>query len=229
MKAEQHQGKHLTYLTVLPDDYDPQVSYPLVIMLHGFGANMQDLAGLAPTIETQGYIYACPNAPLPLDLGLGRLGYGWMPPRGEATPEDVQRAETLLTGFFDEVFEHLKVIPGQALLLGFSQGGGMTYRCGLSRPETFAGLVALSASLPDPDVLKGRLPAERKQPIFVAHGRFDPMVPMDNARATRKFLQSENYQIDYHEYDMGHEIPMQVLQDLIPWMVRQLPPVRQSS
>ncbi len=229
MKAEQHQGKHLTYLTILPDDYDPQVSYPLVIMLHGFGANMQDLASLAPAIEQQGYVYACPNAPITFELGQGRQGYGWMPPRGAATPEDILRAEGLLHGFFEEVFEQLKVAPGQTLLLGFSQGGGMTYRCGLGRPDTFAGLVALSASLPDPEALKEQLPPDRNQPIFVAHGRLDPLVSMESARATRKFLESERYQPDYHEYDMGHEIPMQVLQDLIPWMIGVLPPMRNAS
>ena len=229
MKTEQHQGEHLTYLTILPDNHDARVSYPLVIMLHGFGANMQDLASLAPAIEQQGYVYACPNAPLRLDLGQGQLGYGWMPPRGEATPEDILQAEVLLAGFFDEVFEQLKIALGQSLLLGFSQGGGMTYRCGLSRPDTFAGLVALSASLPDPEVLKERLPLQRKQPIFVAQGRLDPLVSMESARATREFLEGEHYQPDYHEYDMGHEIPMQVLEDLIPWMVRVLPPLRQTS
>ena len=76
MKTERHQGNHLKYLTLLPDDYQEDVTYPLVIMLHGFGANMEDLAGLAPAIETEGYVYACPNAPIPFDLGLGQVGYG---------------------------------------------------------------------------------------------------------------------------------------------------------
>ena len=71
MKGEIHEGPGLTYLTVLPDDYDPEASYPLVIMLHGFGANMHDLAGLAPAINPTGYVYACPNAPIPFNLGLG--------------------------------------------------------------------------------------------------------------------------------------------------------------
>ena len=46
------------------------------IMLHGFGANMQDLAGLAPAIESEGYVYACPNAPIPFNLGLGQEAAG---------------------------------------------------------------------------------------------------------------------------------------------------------
>ena len=226
MKFERHQGQDLKYLTVVPDNYAPGTGYPLVIMLHGFGANMQDLAGLAPAIESEGYVYACPNAPIPFDLGGGQVGCGWIPPRGQATAEDIRQAEGLLGGFFDEILAKFQISSGQALLMGFSQGGGMTYRCGLGRPEVFAGLVALSASLPAPDELRGRLPQKREQPIFIAHGRADPMVSMESARNTRKFLEEEGYSPDYHEYDMGHEIPLPVLEDLIPWITGLLPPYR---
>ena len=100
----------------------------------------------------------------------------------------------------------------------------MTYRCGLAHPETFCGLVALSASMPDQDALKERLPSQRNQPIFVAHGRFDTPESLERAQATQLFLRSQGYQPDYHEYDMGHEIPAVVLQDLAPWMAKVLPP-----
>lgn len=225
MKSEEHQGKGLQYLTVLPDDYDNARRYPLVIMLHGFGANMQDLAGLAPVINSKGYVYACPNAPIAFDLGQGHAGYGWTPPRGDATPEDFETAENLLGGFFEEAMAQFYVLPGNALLLGFSQGGGMTYRCGLSRAETFAGLVALSASLPDPKALTDRLPEARTQPIFVAHGLSDPLIPAESAQKARKFLEEAGYSLEYHEYNMAHEISGEVLRDLALWMAKVLPPL----
>ena len=226
MNAERHEGKQLKYITVLPDDYEESVQYPLVIMLHGFGANMDDLAGLAPAIETEGYVYVCPNAPMPFDLGSGHIGYGWSPPRGQATPQDIQNSETLLKEFFDEIFGSFKGAEGNALLMGFSQGGGMTYRCGIDCPDRFKGLVALSAALPDPSELQDRLPVNRDQPIFIAHGLSDAMVSMETARNTKAFLESAGYHPDYHEYAMGHEIPLVVLQDMIPWMTNVLPPYR---
>ena len=226
MKVEQRQGKDLHYLIIYPDDYQPELRYPLVIMLHGFGANMKDLAGLAPAIERRGYLYVCPNAPIPFDLGLGTVGYGWHPRRDEATPQDFQQAESLLNGFFDEVMEQLPATPGHVVLLGFSQGGGMTYRCGLGRPKTFSGLAALSASLPHPEELEDRLPVQRDQAIFIAHGGSDPLVSLDTARAARKFLENAGYRPDYHEYDMAHEIPPVVLRDLVPWLAQVLPPLR---
>ena len=186
---------------------------------------MQDLAGLAPVINSKGYIYACPNAPIAFDLGLGHAGYGWTAPRADATPQEFETAESLLGGFFDEVLEQFQVAPGKALLLGFSQGGGMTYRCGISRAETFAGLVALSASLPDPKALTDRLPEARNQPIFVAHGLSDPLIPAESAQKARRFLEEAGYSTEFHEYNMAHEISGEVLRDLIPWMAKVLPPL----
>ncbi len=226
MQAEQHQGSGLKYMTVVPDGYTPESRYPLIVMLHGFGANMQDLAGLAPMINQEGYVYACPNAPLAFDLGGGHAGWGWMAPRGMSTPEQVQNAEDLLAEFFDEVFQQFSVDPGQAVLLGFSQGGGMTYRCGLERAGAFAGLAALSATLPEEDVLNGKLPQERSQPVFIAHGLYDPMVTIERGQAARDFLQKSGYSPEYHEYEMAHQISPDVVNDLTEWLGRVLPPAK---
>lgn len=227
MHAEQRRvaGDGLHYLAIFPDDYDATADYPVIVMLHGFGANMQDLAGLAPSLNPRGYVYVCPNAPIPFELGPGMIGYGWHPPRGQAAAEHYEQAETLLAAFFEQALTECNATDGRALLLGFSQGGGMTYRMGLARPETFAGLAALSASLPDPEVLRPRLPAQRSQPVFVAHGKYDQMVSMDSARRTREFLDAEGYPLEYREYDMGHEILAEVLRDLTPWLERVLPPL----
>ena len=224
MQAEQHQGAGLKYLTITPDGYDPEISYPLMVMLHGFGANMQDLAGLAPAISSTGYVYACPNAPIPFQLGPGQTGFGWLTPRGGGTVEETATSEKLLGDFFDTVFQQFNVSPGNAILMGFSQGGGMTYRCGLGRADKFAGLAALSATLPDEDDLAARLPAERTQPIFIAHGLFDQMVSEDTAQSAKSFLESNGYTPEFHTYNMGHEISGEELGDLKPWVARVLSP-----
>ena len=229
MRSEIHEGTGLQYITVVPDEYTEDSSYPLVIMLHGFGANMQDLAGLAPAINATGYVYACPNAPIPFNLGPGHTGFGWMTPRGGGAPEEAANSEKLLGDFFDTVFKQFNVAPGRALLLGFSQGGGMTYRCGLGQPDRFAGLAALSATLPEPDELAGRLPEERTQPIFIAHGRYDQMISEDTAHSAKSFLVSNGYSPEFHIYDMGHEISPNVLNDLVRWIGGVLPPLEMPA
>ena len=140
-----------------------------------------------------------------------------------------RQAEALLDAFFAEARAEFRAGDGRAALLGFSQGGGMTYRMGLGRPDRFAALVALSASLPDPEVLRPRLPDHREQPVFVAHGLHDQMVSMESARRTREFLDAENYNLSYHEYNMGHEIPVEVLRDMVPWVEAILPPLLEET
>ena len=224
MESKRHQGKSLQYLTIEPDNYNSEVDYALVILLHGFGANMDDLTGLCPAIDREGYLYACPNAPLSFQIGTGMTGYGWTPPRGQGTVEDARRSSGLLDTFFDEVIEQYNVSPGKVVLGGFSQGGGMTYRCGLGKPETFAGLAALSSTMPGAEELNPILPAQRTQPIFIAHGIYDELAPVTVAQEAKAFLEDAGYQPQYKEYPMGHEISQEVLDDLVAWVKRVLPP-----
>lgn len=225
MDVERRNDKSLPYLLVRPDDYDPGQPYPMIILLHGFGAHMGDLAGLAPALHRTGYLYVCPNAPLAFQLGPGMVGYGWTAPYGQATPEEVENAERLVTAFISEMMAEYRVEPGNLLLGGFSQGGGMAYRCGLGRPDIFAGLVALSAVFPGEE-LRSRLPADHRQPIFIAHGTEDPLLPVGEARRAKRFLEEAGFQPRYREYAMGHEITQQVLDDLVPWLQEVLPPLQ---
>ena len=224
MQVLERQGKSLKYLAVEPDGFDQNQRYPVVILLHGFGASMLDLVALCRPIHPSGYVYICPNAPLDAEVGGGIAGYAWMPPGDSRTPEDADRSEELLSTLFEEVIDHYRVAPGQAILGGFSQGGVMTYRCGLTNPFTFRGLVVLSGRVPDPDGLRSRLPPVRSQRIFVAHGAMDSLISVADARESRDFLKAEGYRPDYKEYAMGHEINQDVMGDLVSWINEVLPP-----
>lgn len=225
MEAHQHEGKNLPYIVVHPDGYRAGGRYPMIILLHGYGANMADLAGLAPAIHETGYVYACPNAPVAVPIGAGVMGYGWGAIGEQRTPEETQHIEELLLAFFDEVMEQYDVSPGRVALGGFSQGGGMTVRLGLPRPDLFAGLFALSSGVGDLDEIKDRLPEQRNQPIFVAHGTEDPFLMDGRAQRSLALLKAEGYTPEYHEYAMAHEITPAVIADLTAWLQRVLPPL----
>ncbi len=225
MQAREIEGNSLAYILVEPDDYDENQEYPAVILLHGFGASMRDLAGLAPAIDRSGYLYLFPNAPIQMQIGPGVTGYAWTP-SGQSGGEDAAtRAEELLVGFFDEAMERHDIAEGGMVMGGFSQGGMMTYRFGLRRPEMFAGLVILSGRVPSPDALSENLPVHRNQPIFVAHGTQDAMIGVNDARQSRDFLTSEGYSPQYHEYHMAHEINQDVISDLGSWLQNVMPPL----
>ncbi|MFL2645266.1 MAG: alpha/beta hydrolase [Dehalococcoidia bacterium] len=218
MKAEAKQDLSLPYIYIEPDGFDENRSYPMMLVLHGFGANMQDLAGLTPMISSTDYIYICPNAPMEFDLGIGAKGYGWHPPRDLCSDDDIQTAIETVNGFIDEVIKSYNIEKSGNKLLGFSQGGGMTYRCGLSKPEVFDQLIGLSSSMPNPDSLLSIMPDSRTQKIFIAHGTKDGVVPISNGEETQAFLKSQGYEVLYNEYDMAHEIREAVISDIVNWL-----------
>ena len=225
MQAREIEGNSLAYILVEPDDFDENQEYPAVVLLHGFGASMRDLVGLAPSIDQSGYLYLFPNAPIRMQIGLGVTGYAWTPP-GQSGGEDAAiRAEELLAAFFEEAMERHGIAEGGMVMGGFSQGGMMTYRFGLRRPDMFAGLVILSGRVPSPEILADNLPEHRDQPIFVAHGTQDSMIGVGDARESRDFLISEGYSPQYREYHMAHEINQDVMSDLAPWLHNVMPPL----
>lgn len=225
MQARVVEGKSLPYVIVEPEGHKAGAPYPLVILLHGFGANMYDLAGLSPALASEGYVYAFPNAPYSVDLG-GAVGYSWSMgrPGMPAPPEEGSKPEELLASFVAEVMAETGAEPGKVVLGGFSQGGGMTLRFGLPRAVLFKGLIVLSGAFRDTPELRDSLPTERSQPIFLGHGTMDQMVPVDRGRTTKAFLEELGYSPEYHEYEMGHEISEEVIFDLQPWLRAVLPP-----
>ena len=221
MKIEENSGDALQFLIAYPDDYSESSKYPLIVMLHGYGAHMGDLASLAPELHRSGYIFAFPNAPSRVDFGGGARGYSWLPQGDSVSASEIQQAEALVLGFVIEVAQRFDVTDGQILLAGFSQGGRMTYSIGLTNPERFAGLAVLSSGISDPDSLRARLPSQKNQQIFIAHGTEDNI---ERGRRSRDFLTDEGYSPSYHEYVMGHEITADVVRDLASWIPSILPP-----
>jgi phospholipase/carboxylesterase len=115
-------------------------------------------------------------------------------------------------------------IPASKIILaGFSQGCAMTLQTGLRHPEKLAGMLCLSGYLP----LADKVAAERTQeslqvPIFMAHGRQDPVVPFIRAEQSRDVLKSLGYQIEWHEYAMQHSLCIDEVRDVNAWLRKVL-------
>ena len=222
MEVKRFDGDGLRYLVVEPDGYTRDREYPLVVLLHGYGSHMGDLAALSEMIDERGYVYAFPNGPIRVPLGPGAVGYGWGAREGEFDPDG--EAEGLVGTFIDEVVDRYDIAEGKIALGGFSQGGMMAYRHGLAMPDVFGGVAALSARIPGRRDMAEQLPAVRDQPVFIAHGTLDAMIGVEMGRAARDFLQANGYAPEHHEYEMAHQITAEVLADLTAWVHRVLPP-----
>jgi phospholipase/carboxylesterase len=177
---------------------------PMVIMIHGRGADMNDLADLAPLLDApDGARFVFPNAPKPFEAYPG-MTFGWTwfegwPPEGDS----VLASREALLQFLDEITAQY---PTTSLIIsGFSQGAMMSLDVGLRRDA--AALIAMSGGLYEEDL--PNLAAHAHVPVLIAHGTQDEVVPVNYARRARRVLEDAGLNVEYHEYPMDHQVVME--------------------
>jgi phospholipase/carboxylesterase len=181
-------------------------------MLHGWGANAQDVAALADYIDLPGFAFCFPNGPFPFPHSpMGRMWYDlptdysfFSQPAFRQQPQ-VQESRQRLIDWLLSLEASTGVPLARTVLAGFSQGGAMTLEVGLQLP--LAALLVLSGYTHAP-IEEITDPAP---PVLVAHGRYDQVVPLLAAQRTQQRLVDLGVSVQYREFDMGHEIQPSVL------------------
>jgi len=176
----------------------PSSSQPpqgLVIFLHGWGANAPDLYPLAEALNLPNYQFIFPNAPFPHpQVPGGLMWYDLNFPN----PQQLQASYQQLKEFLEGLSAETGVPLEKTVLAGFSQGGGMTLNVGFSLP--LAGLICMSG------YLHAEVEFSHQPPVFIFHGRFDPVVPLEKGQNAREELQNKGIAVTYEEFDMAHQI-----------------------
>ena len=185
----------------------------LIVVLHGWGANAQDVAFLCSMLELPAHQFMVPNAPFPHPYGIG--GKMWYDLSNSltfgsdiSTQRDLVTSRQLLIDWLISLESSTGVPLSRTMLSGFSQGGAMTLDVGLHLP--LAGLMVLSG------YLHGAVSPQESvyPPILMVHGRQDSVVPLSAARSAYDRLLALNATITYKEFDMGHEISPLVLNEM---------------
>ncbi|WP_413198759.1 alpha/beta hydrolase [Nostoc piscinale] len=200
-------SKHLSLQFINVPSANSQPPVGLIVALHGWGANAEDVASLLPYFQLPNYQFVFPNAPYPHPYSA--VGKAWYDLRMENMYEGLAESRQLLTEFIQSLESSTGVPLSRTILCGFSQGGAMTLEVGLKLP--LAGLVVMSGYL-HPDAV----PTEQKDipPTLVMHGTQDEVVPLQAAVKTQEILQSLGFSVDYREFEAGHEINLQMLEAL---------------
>jgi len=191
----------------------------LLVLHHGRGADEHDLLGLADVLDPQRRLHVVtPRAPLTLE---GWPGFHWyvVPRVGYPDPATFGAAREQLATFHDELAQSTGVPLEKTVLGGFSQGAVMSYALGLDgdRPRP-AGIMALSGFVPTVDGWQPDLAARAGLPVFIAHGRQDPVMAVDFAREARELLEAGGLDVDYHESDAAHHIDPREIPAITAWL-----------
>jgi phospholipase/carboxylesterase len=181
-------------------------------MLHGWGANAQDVSFLCSLLDLPSCQFMLPDAPFPHPYSLGGKMWYDLPETVNfqtdlTQQQDLQQSRQLLKDWLTSLESQTGVPLSRTILGGFSQGGAMTLDMGLSLP--LAGLMVLSG------YQHGTLSAQSTiPPMLMVHGRQDPVVPLRAAHLAKDNFMKIGGSVDYKEFDMGHEISPLVLNEM---------------
>ncbi|HEY5613223.1 MAG TPA: carboxylesterase [Lysobacter sp.] len=202
-----------------------------VLWLHGLGADGNDFVPLVPELLRRDWPairFVFPHAPVrAVTINNGVRMRAWYDIRDfdfasradeAGVRESIVQVEALIAR------EVARGVPASRVLLaGFSQGGAIALAVGLGRESPLAGLIALSSYLPMADELARGMPAAAAtQPLFMAHGQFDPVVPYTAGEMSAARLRVLGFQVDWHAYPMAHQVCAEQIRDLGDWMSRRL-------
>ncbi len=193
---------------------------PLLVMLHGYGSDENDLFSFATELPEELLIISA-KAPYPMQP----FGNAWYAINFDAEKgkwndnEQALNSVILISKFIDEITELYKVDTTKTTLLGFSQGSILSYAVALSYPKKVKNVIALSGYINN-DILPSDLDEADLSHLdfYCSHGSLDQVIPPDWARQTQPFLDSLNVKNTYSEYPVGHGVAPQNFYEFREWL-----------
>ena len=211
---------NLHYLVQEPKTIKDQ--NPLLILLHGYGSNEEDLFSFAPELPDDSYVISV-RAPYDLQP----YGHAWYAIHFDADEnkfsDNVQAKQSveIIASFIDEIVKQYPIDTENVTLIGFSQGAILSYATALTYPEKISKVVALSGYLNQeilPEVIDTKAISHLK--FFVSHGSVDQVIPVDWARKAKPALENLGLEVEYQEYPIGHGVSPKNFFDFKNWLQR---------
>jgi len=207
-----------------------------VIWMHGLGADANDFVPVVNELGLDGaqpVRFVFPNAPMrAVTINNGYVMRAWYDvsfgdlegKSRRADEQGVRESQAQIDALIEREVGR-GILNKNILLAGFSQGGAIALHTGLRYLRKLGGVMALSTYLPLAESLPQEgTPENKTAPIFMAHGVFDPVVPLVMGAGSMTFLTGLGYVVDWRQYPMQHSVCAQEIQDIGAWMRRVLNP-----
>ncbi len=201
-----------------------------VIWLHGLGADGYDFVPIVPELrlpEDCAPRFVFPHAPVrPVTLNGGMRMRAWYDILGlsAAAAEDetgIRESARLVEQWIRRERE-AGIAASRIAIAGFSQGGAIALHTALRHAEPLAGVLALSTYLPLRDAIDEASSANRRVPILMCHGLYDPILPVEAAERSRDLLRAGGYEVQWRSYPMQHQVCAEEIADISAWLGRVL-------
>lgn len=217
-------SKDLCLYHLIREPREKKENSPVLIMLHGYGSDANDLFSFASELPEELFIISA-QAPYPLPpYGNAWYAINFDSVQGKFS-DDFQAIESRnkIVRFIDEVVENYPVDPNNISLLGFSQGTILSYAVALSYPERVKNVVALSGYI-NTEILEKDYRSKdfSKLSIYASHGTQDQVIPVSWARKNPEILKSLGIEHTYSEFPVGHGVAPQNLMEVKAWLKKHI-------
>ena len=209
-------SKKLKYLINKP--ISNQNNLKVIFLLHGYGSNEEDLYSLKEIIPSN-YVIISLRAPITIGLN----SYAWYSINFENNIDrwiDIDEAINSKNIVINDILLHLKdleIVNKRVSILGFSQGAILSWSIGIEHPDLIKNIIPLSGFY-HPEITLKNLNFKFRLNCFSSHGINDEVIPIDWARRGIQILDKKNINIEFNEYQSGHEISKENLRDVIEWL-----------
>ena len=211
---------------VLQTGKNPQHS---IIWLHGLGADGQDFVPIVEELDIPVAVrYIFPHAPMrPVTINGGFVMRAWYDIAGQSMDAQqdaagIRASQSLVESLIAQEVAR-GIMPSQIFLAGFSQGGAIALHTAMRQTTPLGGVLALSTYLPLANCAASEAQAStRATPVFMAHGRNDPVIPHELGADSRDVLQKLGYAVEWHEYSMQHSVCEEELRDIEAWLTLRM-------
>ncbi|RZK37264.1 MAG: esterase [Pedobacter sp.] len=207
----------LHYKVELPEGQQEKPA--LILLMHGVGSNEEDMFRYADEIIGNVIVV---SARAPFTIAQDRYAWFALEVNGgvrKINEEQAEKSRQIINIFVNQLSEKYGIDPQRIYIGGFSQGGIMAYSVGLTYPKKFAGIFAFSSRLLSEvkPVIKGEKELAHLK-IFIAHGTQDQTLVVEYGRDAKEYLAPMLPKLEYHEYEMGHTIISEELEDFKIWL-----------
>ena len=193
---------------------------PLLIMLHGYGSDENDLFSFASELPQELFIISikAPHQLQPYGNAWYAINFDEVQGKWSDNEQAIESRE-LIGKFINEAVEQYPVDKNNVTLLGFSQGTVLSYAVALTYPEKIKNVIALSGYI-NKDILPDTLNENSFKHLnfYCSHGTVDQVIPIDWARQTQPFLNSLNIKNQYSEFPVGHGVAPQNFYEFKEWL-----------
>jgi len=199
-----------------PLHYERNYAYPLLIWLHGEGADERQLMRIMPVVSMRNYVAVAPRG-VRIERSETAEVWGW-----SESPQEVLRAEQQILDCVDDAQKRYHIAPNRLFLAGFGSGGTMAFRMAMSHPVRFAGVLSIGGAFPQGRNPLGQWTAARRLSVFLAVGRDSLEYPPARACDDLRLFHAAGLSVTLRQYPCGQELSPQILRDVDRWIIEQI-------